>query len=107
MVCCCLSLEHIFNNLCIINIIFSGTDGIDNYEEDFVSSASGSAYDQSPSKDPEKSDSPIKLQTKKQDKIHSTNSEDISEEIEDINDILSSTSCVSKFYMNLDAFFDT
>lgn len=103
----CISLEHIFHNLCIINIIFSGTDGIDNYEEDFVSSASGSAYDQSPSKDPEKSDSPIKLQTKKQDKIHSTNSEDISEEIEDINDILSSTSCVSKFYMNLDAFFDT
>lgn len=76
-------------------MVFPGTDGIDNYEEDFVSSASGSAYDQSPSKNPEKSDSPIKLQTKKQDKIHS-NSEDISEEIEDINDILSSTSCVSK-----------
>ena len=76
-------------------MVFPGTDGIDNYEEDFVSSASGSAYDQSPSKNPEKSDSPIKSQTKKQDKIHS-NSEDISEEIEDINDILSSTSCVSK-----------
>ncbi|XP_060812412.1 metacaspase-2-like [Bombus pascuorum] len=77
-----------------------GTDGIDNYEEDFVSSASGSAYDQSPSKDPEKSDSPIKLQTKKQDKIHSTNSEDISEEIEDINDILSSTSCLEDINMD-------
>ncbi|KOX80571.1 FGFR1 oncogene partner [Melipona quadrifasciata] len=76
-----------------------GTVGIDNYEEDFVSSASGSAYDQSPSKNPEKSDSPIKSQTKKQDKIHS-NSEDISEEIEDINDILSSTSCLEDINMD-------
>ncbi|CAL7935097.1 unnamed protein product [Xylocopa violacea] len=76
-----------------------GTDGTDNYEEDFISSASGSAYDQSPSKDPEKSDSPIKLQTKKQDKIHSAHSEDISEEIEDIDDILSSTSCLEDINM--------
>ncbi|OAD56131.1 FGFR1 oncogene partner [Eufriesea mexicana] len=77
-----------------------GTDGIDNYEEDFVSSASGSAYDQSPSKDAEKSDSPIKLQTKKQDKIHSAHSEDISEEIEDMDDILSSTSCLEDIKMD-------
>lgn len=79
---------------------FLGTDGTDNYEEDFVSSASGSAYDQSPFKDNEKTDSLIKLQTKDQDKIQSTHSEDISEEIEDMDDILSSTSCVSKFSMN-------
>ncbi|KAG9433579.1 myb-like protein D [Apis mellifera carnica] len=79
-----------------------GTDGIDNYEEDFVSSASGSTYDQSPSKDPQKSNSP-KLQTKKQDKIHSVHSahsEDISEEIEDVDDILSSTSCLED--LNID-----
>lgn len=80
--------------------IFSGTDGIDNYEEDFISSASGSAYDQSPCKEPEKSDSPIKLQIKKQDKTQSAHSDDISEEIEEIDDILSSTSCVSKCSMN-------
>lgn len=79
-----------------------GTDGIDNYEEDFVSSASGSTYDQSPSKDPQKPNSP-KLQTKKQDKIHSVHSahsEDISEEIEDVDDILSSTSCLED--LNID-----
>ncbi|XP_076289866.1 uncharacterized protein LOC143213685 isoform X3 [Lasioglossum baleicum] len=73
------------------------TDGVDNYEEDFVSSASGSAYDQSPTKEPEKSNSPIKLQTKKQDKTQSVHSEEISEEIEEIDDMLSSTSCVSKY----------
>lgn len=76
-----------------------GTDGIDNYEEDFVSSASGSANDQSPSKDPDihKPDgSPNKFETKKQDKTQSAHSGDISEEIEEIDDILSSSSCVSK-----------
>ncbi|XP_029038974.1 uncharacterized protein LOC117607411 isoform X1 [Osmia lignaria lignaria] len=77
-----------------------GTDGTDNYEEDFVSSASGSAYDQSPSKDNEKTDSLIKLQTKDQDKIQSAHSEDISEEIEDMDDILSSTSCLEDINMD-------
>ncbi|XP_076237814.1 uncharacterized protein LOC143181318 [Calliopsis andreniformis] len=77
-----------------------GTDGTDNYEEDFVSSASGSNYDQSPTKEPEKLDSPIKLQTKKQDKTQSAHSEDISEEIEEIDDILSSTSCLEDINMD-------
>ncbi|KAG7200924.1 hypothetical protein KM043_003285 [Ampulex compressa] len=71
-------------------------DGTDNYEEDFVSSASGSANEQSPSKDPEKSDSPTKLDIKKEEKDRSTRSEDMSDEIEEIDEILSSTSCVSK-----------
>ncbi|XP_070521058.1 uncharacterized protein [Cardiocondyla obscurior] len=66
-------------------------DGIDNYEEDFVSSASGSANEQSPSKEPDKINSPLKLQTKKEEKPQSA--EDISEEIEEIDEILSSTSC--------------
>ncbi|XP_076686607.1 uncharacterized protein LOC143378630 isoform X1 [Andrena cerasifolii] len=77
-----------------------GTDGIDNYEEDFVSSASGSNYDQSPSKEPDKLDSPIKLQAKKQDKTQSAHSEDISEEIEEIDDILSSNSCLEDINMD-------
>ncbi|KOC59077.1 FGFR1 oncogene partner [Habropoda laboriosa] len=77
-----------------------GTDGTDNYEEDFISSASGSAYDQSPSKDLEKSDSPIKLQLKKEDNIQSAHSEGISEEIEDMDDILSSTSCLEDINMD-------
>ncbi|XP_076625625.1 uncharacterized protein LOC143343995 [Colletes latitarsis] len=77
-----------------------GTDGIDNYEEDFISSASGSAHDQSPSKEPEKTDSPIKLQIKKQDKTLSAHSDDISEEIEEIDDILSSTSCLEDINMD-------
>ncbi|XP_017877097.1 dual specificity mitogen-activated protein kinase kinase 1-like [Ceratina calcarata] len=77
-----------------------GTDGTDNYEEDFVSSASGSAYDQSPTKDPTKMDSPIKLETKKHEKVSSAHSEDISEEIEDMDDILSSTSCLEDINMD-------
>ncbi|CAK9807279.1 Centrosomal protein 43 [Anthophora plagiata] len=77
-----------------------GTDGTDNYEEDFVSSASGSAYDQSPSKDLEKSDTPIKLQLRKEEKIESARSEGISEEIEDVDDILSSTSCLEDINMD-------
>lgn len=77
-----------------------GTDGTDNYEEDFVSSASGSNYDQSPSKEPDKLDSPMKLQTKKEDKTQSAPSEDISEEIEEIDDILSSTSCLEDINMD-------
>lgn len=90
---------HTYRNIHSINV-FLGTDGTDNYEEDFVSSASGSNYDQSPSKEPDKLDSPMKLQTKKEDKTQSAPSEDISEEIEEIDDILSSTSCVSKISMN-------
>ncbi|XP_011644154.1 FGFR1 oncogene partner-like isoform X1 [Pogonomyrmex barbatus] len=67
-------------------------DGIDNYEEDFVSSASGSANEQSPIKEPDKVDSLLKLRTKKEEKLQST--EDLSEEIEEVDEILSSTSCL-------------
>ncbi|CAL1677649.1 unnamed protein product [Lasius platythorax] len=69
-------------------------DVIDNYEEDFVSSASGSANEQSPCKEPDKTDSPVKLQMKKEEKTQSARSEDISEEIEEMDEILSSTSCL-------------
>lgn len=75
-------------------------DVIDNYEEDFVSSASGSANEQSPCKEPDKTDSPVKLRMKKEEKTQSARSEDISEEIEEIDEILSSTSCVSKLNLN-------
>ncbi|XP_012542779.1 dentin sialophosphoprotein isoform X2 [Monomorium pharaonis] len=70
------------------------TDGIDNYEEDFVSSASGSANEQSPTKDPDKVDRPVKLRTKKEEKPQSARTEDLSEEIEEMDEILSSTSCL-------------
>lgn len=76
------------------------TDGIDNYEEDFVSSASGSANEQSPTKEPDKVDSPLKLRTKKEEKPQSARTEDLSEEIEEVDEILSSTSCVSKLNLN-------
>ncbi|XP_070165893.1 GRIP and coiled-coil domain-containing protein isoform X2 [Polyergus mexicanus] len=65
--------------------------GLDNYEEDFVSSASGSANEQSPCKEPDKSD---KLRMKKEEKTQSARSEDLSEEIEEMDEILSSTSCL-------------
>ncbi|XP_012285692.1 uncharacterized protein LOC105702592 [Orussus abietinus] len=68
-------------------------DGVDNYEEDFISSASGSANEQSPSKVPEKLDSPVSIKShKKDDRVHSMQSEDVSEDIEEI---CSSTSCPS------------
>ncbi|XP_018403582.1 PREDICTED: uncharacterized protein LOC108780393 [Cyphomyrmex costatus] len=67
---------------------------IDNYEEDFVSSASGSANEQSPTKEPDKIDSPLKLQIKKEEKPQNTHTEDLSEEIEEMDEILSSTSCL-------------
>ncbi|XP_011149135.1 FGFR1 oncogene partner-like isoform X1 [Harpegnathos saltator] len=76
------------------------TDGIDNYEEDFVSSASGSANEQSPSKEPDKMDSSVNPRTKKEDKTQSARTEDLSEEIEEMDEILSSTSCVSKPTLN-------
>jgi len=76
--------------------MFIATDGIDNYEEDFVSSASGSTNEQSPSKEPDKIDSPLKLRTKKEEKPQSAHTENLSEEIEEVDEILSSTSCVSK-----------
>ncbi|KAM0731605.1 Centrosomal protein 43 [Formica fusca] len=69
-------------------------DVIDNYEEDFVSSASGSANEQSPCKEPDKSDNPVKLRMKKEEKTQSARSEDLSEEIEEMDEILSSTSCL-------------
>lgn len=70
------------------------SEGMDNYEEDFISSASGSANEQSPSKSPEKCGSPHKSRYKKEDRPQSIRSDDISEEIEGIDDILSSTSCL-------------
>lgn len=76
-------------------------DGADNYEEDFLSSASGSANEQSPSKGPDKMENSLKPQTKKEDKTQSARTEDlISEEIEEADEILSSTSCVSKPTLN-------
>lgn len=87
-------------NLMKKRIHFTATDGTDNYEEDFVSSASGSANEQSPSKGPDKLESPLKLQTKKEDKTQSARTEDLSEEIEEVDEILSSTSCVSKLTSN-------
>jgi len=75
--------------------MFTAADGIDHYEEDFVSSASGSANEQSPSKEPDKQDSPQKSQTKKEEKTPSARTEDLSE-IEEVDEILSSTFCVSK-----------
>ncbi|XP_032666454.1 uncharacterized protein LOC116841970 [Odontomachus brunneus] len=72
------------------------TDGIDNYEEDFVSSASGSANEQSPSKEPDKIDSSPNPRTKKEEKTQSARTEDLSEEIEEMDEILSSTSCKSR-----------
>lgn len=77
----------------LMNIGLAG-DGIDNYEEDFVSSASGSANEQSPIKEPDKLDSPLKLRTKKEEKPQSARTEDLSEEIEEMDEILSSTSCL-------------
>lgn len=75
-------------------------DGIDNYEEDFVSSASGSANEQSPTKESDKIDSPVKLRAKREEKPQSAHTEDLSEEIEEMDEILSSTSCVSKLDLN-------
>jgi len=80
--------------------IFSAADSIDHYEEDFVSSASGSANEQSPSKEPDKLDSPQKSRTKKDEKTPSVRTEDLSEEIEEVDEILNSTFCVSKLNLN-------
>lgn len=80
--------------------MFTATDGIDNYEEDFVSSASGSANEQSPSKEPNKIDSSLNPRAKKEEKTQSARTEDLSEEIEEMDEILSSTSCVSKPTLN-------
>lgn len=65
-----------------------------------MSSASGSANEQSPCKEPDKTDNPVKLQMKKEEKSQSARSEDLSEEIEEMDEILSSTSCVSKQNLN-------
>jgi len=65
-----------------------------------VSSASGSANEQSPCKEPDKTDNPVKLQMKKEEKSQSARSEDLSEEIEEVDEILSSTSCVSRQNLN-------
>lgn len=65
-----------------------------------MSSASGSANEQSPTKEPDKLDSPLKLRMKKEEKPQSARTEDLSEEIEEMDEILSSTSCVSKLNLN-------
>ena len=78
--------------------MFSATDGADNYDEDFVSSASGSANEQSPSKEPDKISSLTKSQVTRESIVCSEEiiqSEEISEEIEEIEDIISSKSFVS------------
>lgn len=80
-------------------------DNVDNYEEDFVSSASGSFNEQSPSKELQELDSSVQVHVKKEDTIQSTHSEDISEEIEETDEILSSTSCVSKLNTDLSKYF--
>ncbi|XP_067209817.1 centrosomal protein 43-like isoform X2 [Linepithema humile] len=82
------------NDLKELMNISLAADGIDHYEEDFVSSASGSANEQSPSKEPDKLDSPLKSRTKKEEKTPSARTEDLSEEIEEVDEILSSTSCL-------------
>lgn len=72
---------------------------VDNYEEDFVSSASGSTNEQSPAKNPDKNEeqSPVKKQQQQiDDKSQSARSEEISEEIDEIEEVLSTNiSCVS------------
>lgn len=65
-----------------------------------MSSASGSTNEQSPTKEPDKLDSPLKLRMKKEEKPQSARTEDLSEEIEEMDEILSSTSCVSKLNLN-------
>ncbi|XP_051153533.1 uncharacterized protein LOC127276886 [Leptopilina boulardi] len=63
------------------------TDVSDNYDEDFISSASGSANEQSPSKEPSKSNLSLKSPSKGEDTLYNEEvlkSEDISEEIEEI-----------------------
>lgn len=64
-----------------------------------MSSASGSANEQSPTKEPDKMDSSLHPRTKKEDKPQSARTEDLSE-IEEMDEILSSTSCVSKPTLN-------
>ncbi|XP_044599265.1 probable serine/threonine-protein kinase DDB_G0276461 isoform X1 [Cotesia glomerata] len=70
----------------------------DNYEEDFVSSASGSTNEQSPAKNPDKNiESPVKQlpQTVIDDKSQSARSEEISEDIDEIEEVLSTNiSCL-------------
>ncbi|XP_043492089.1 centrosomal protein 43-like [Polistes fuscatus] len=75
-------------------------DNVDNYEEDFVSSASGSFNEQSPSKELQELDNSLQAHVKKEDTIQSTRSEDISEEIEETDEILSSTSCLQGVNIN-------
>lgn len=65
-----------------------------------MSSASGSANEQSPAKEPDKIDNSLKLRTKREEKPQSARTEDLSEEIEEMDEILSSTSCVSKLNLN-------
>ncbi|XP_057338062.1 bromodomain-containing protein DDB_G0270170-like isoform X2 [Microplitis mediator] len=70
---------------------------VDNYEEDFVSSASGSTNEQSPAKNPDKNEdqSPVKQQQTIEEKSQSARSEEISEEIDEIEEVLSTNiSCL-------------
>ncbi|KAF7991856.1 hypothetical protein HCN44_010657 [Aphidius gifuensis] len=64
-------------------------DAVDNYEEDFVSSASGSANEQSPKKLIEKNNIKIDKKTKTDEINNSTRSEEITEDIDDIEEVLS------------------
>ncbi|XP_063978474.1 uncharacterized protein DDB_G0283357-like isoform X2 [Diachasmimorpha longicaudata] len=70
-------------------------ENVDNYEEDFVSSASGSANEASPAKESErKANESPEIQNQKEEKSISARSEEISEEIDE--EVLSANvSCVS------------
>lgn len=64
-------------------------DAIDNYEEDFVSSASGSANEQSPTKLTKNNNIKIDKKNKTDEINNSTRSEEITEDIDDIEEVLS------------------
>lgn len=75
--------------------MFLATDVADNYDEDFISSASGSANEQSPYKEPSKSNMSSKSPCKGEGTMYNEEvlkSDEISEEIEEV---ISSKSFVS------------
>ncbi|XP_034942641.1 putative uncharacterized protein DDB_G0293878 [Chelonus insularis] len=93
--------HSIFNNLPSLNgkkndinnlkelMDIGSTSDVDNYEEDFASSASGSTNEQSPAKDSMKNlcQSPLKHSNTGEEKSQSTKSDEISEEIDDLEEL--------------------
>ncbi|XP_043273917.1 uncharacterized protein [Venturia canescens] len=82
----------------LMDIGLGGGDAGDNYEEDFVSSASGSANEQSPVKEsdvesPDRSGTMLK-KMKQQERSHSTRGDELSEEIDEIEEVFSNASCL-------------